>query len=114
MLILEQHVPFGQWAHAAPDPFTAPFDARPKAYGSRIDGVGQDIVNNVVERQAPDNAAPLRGTVAFDGQRDVFLAQPHMHLSHALKLGELGENDPEGSLHLLVRVFSIRSRPVLT
>jgi hypothetical protein len=52
--------------------------------------------------------------VAFDGQRDVFLAQPHMHLSHALKLGELGENDPEGSLHLLVRVFSIRSRPVLT
>jgi hypothetical protein len=28
-----------------------------------------------------------------------------MHLSHALKLGELGEYDPEGSLHLLVRVL---------
>src|SRR5258707_10574532 len=28
-----------------------------------------------------------------------------MHLSHALKLGELGEYDSEGSLHLLVRVL---------
>src|SRR5229473_4818801 len=28
-----------------------------------------------------------------------------MHLSHALKLGELGEYDPEGSLHLLVWVL---------
>src|SRR5258708_25354370 len=28
-----------------------------------------------------------------------------MHLSHALKFGEFGEYDPEGSLHLLVRVL---------
>src|SRR5712671_2040938 len=111
VLILEQHSPLGQWpAHATLDPLTALLDANlarcsPEGIRSTIDGVGQDIVNGVVEWQPPDNAAPLRGTVACGGQCDAFPAQPHMHLSHALKLGELGEYDSEGSLHLLVRVL---------
>src|SRR5258708_34833998 len=50
-------------------------------------------------------SAPHRGAVACDGQRNALVSQPKMHLSHALKLGELGEDQPEGLLHPLVRIL---------
>src|SRR5437660_224953 len=111
VLILEQHVPFGQWApHAAIDALAAVLDAylahrAAKGIGASIDGVGQDVVDRVVERQPPGNAAPLRRPVACDGQSDALVPQPHVHLSHALKLGELGEDQPEGVLHPLIRIL---------
>ena len=111
MLILEQHIPFRQRApQSAPDALAAVLDAdlahrAPKGIGASIDGVGQDVVDGVVERQPPDDAAPLRRAVACDGQRDALVSQPHMHLSHALQLGELGEDQPEGVLHPLVRIL---------
>src|SRR5260370_3878221 len=98
VLILEQHVPFGQWApHAATDALAAVLDAylahrAAKGIGASIDGVGQDVVDRVVERQPPGNAAPLRRPVACDGQREALLPQPHLHLAHALQLGELGKD----------------------
>src|SRR6516164_9031205 len=64
VLILEQHVPFGQWApHAATDALAAVLDAylahrAAKGISASIDGVGQDVVDRVVERQPPGDAAP--------------------------------------------------------
>src|SRR5437660_4847424 len=65
VLILEQHVPFGQWApQAAIDAFAAVLDAdlahrAAKGVSASVDRVGQDVVDRVVERQPPDDAAPL-------------------------------------------------------
>src|SRR2546421_9617871 len=111
VLILEQHVPFGHWTpHAAIDALAALLDAyfahrAAKGIGASIDGVGQDVVDRVVERQPPGDAAPLRRLVTCDGQTDALVPQPHAHLSYALQLGELGEDQPEGVLHPLIRIL---------
>ena len=111
VLILEQHVPLGQWpAYSPPHPLAALLDTdltrrSPEGISPSVDGVGQDVVHGIVEGQPPDDAAPLRHAVACGGQRNAFLAQPHMHLSHALKLGELREYRPESVLHPLVRIL---------
>src|SRR5438128_5949075 len=81
VLILEQHVPFGQWApQAAIDALAAVLDAdlahrAAKGISPSEDGVGQDVVDRVVERQPPDDAAPLR-RVACDGQSNALVPQP--------------------------------------
>src|SRR5271166_3397303 len=120
VLVLEQHVPFGQWAaHAAPHALAALLHAdlvrgSPENIRAGVDGVGQDGVHGAVERRPPDDDAPLRRTVARGGKRDAFLAQPDMHLSHALKLGELRKDIPTASRTCWSGSFSIRSRPVFT
>src|SRR6516162_10603044 len=66
VLILEQHLPVRLRApQTAPDALAAVLDAHPahraaKGIGAGIDGIGQDIVDGVVERQPPGDAAPLR------------------------------------------------------
>src|SRR5260370_1338629 len=111
VLILEQHVPFGHWApHAAIDALAAVLDAyfahrAAKGIGASIDGVGQDVVDRVVERQPPSDAAPLRRLVACDRQRNAFVSHPHVHLTNAVEFANLGEDQPEGVLHPLVRIL---------
>ena len=39
------------------------------------------------------------------GQLDAFVAQPDMHLPHALELGKLGEDELQCILHALVRIL---------
>src|SRR5258708_7649502 len=98
VLILEQHVPFGHWApQAALDALAAILDTdlahrAPKSIRTRIDMVGQNIVHGVVERQSTHNAASLRRAMTCNGQCNAIVAQPHVHLSHALQFGELGED----------------------
>ena len=41
----------------------------------------------------------------FDGQCDALVSQPHMHLTHALQLGKLGEYQLQCFLHPLVRIL---------
>src|SRR5207244_8042042 len=76
-----------------------------KGIGASIDGVGQNVVDRVVERQPPGDAAPLRRLVTCDGQTDALVPQPHVHLSYALQLGELGEDQAEGVLHPPIRIL---------
>ena len=82
VLVLEQHVRLGQCAaHAAPYALAALLHADfvrgpPEGIRAGVDGVGQDGVHGAVERQAPDDDAPLCRTVARGGKRDAFLAQP--------------------------------------
>lgn len=105
VLSLEQHVPFRQWApQAALDALAAILDAdlarrAPKSIGAGIDGIGQDIVHGIVEWQSPDDAVPIRSAIACSRQGNALITQPHVHLSHALQLGELGEDQPEGVLY---------------
>src|SRR4029077_5622308 len=109
--ILEQHVPFGHWTpHAAIDALAAFLDAyfahrAAKGIGASIDGVGQDVVDRVVERQPPGGAAPLRRLVACDGQTDALVPQPRVPLSHAWQLSELVEDHPEGVLPPLIGIL---------
>src|SRR5499427_66077 len=63
VLILEQHIPFRLCApQTALDALAAVLDAHlarraAKGIGAGIDGVGQDVVDGVVERQPPGDAA---------------------------------------------------------
>jgi len=56
VLVLEQHVPFGQWAaHAAPYALAALLHTDlvrgpPEGICAGVDGVGQDGVHGAVER----------------------------------------------------------------
>ena len=43
--------------------------------------------------------------MACNGQCNAIVSQPHVHLSHALQLSELGEDQPEGFLHPLIRIL---------
>ena len=112
VLILEQHVPFRQWApQAAPDTLAAILDAdlarrAAKSIGAGIDWVGQDIVHGIVERQFPDNTAPRRRAHGeLNGQCDALVSQPDVNLTHALELGELGEDQLQGLLNPLVGIL---------
>ena len=109
--ILEQHLPIGQRApQAALDALAAILDRHLAHHASKgirpsVDRVRQDVVDGIVQRQPPDDATPLHRAVACDGQCDAIVPQPYMHLSHASQLGELGEDQPEGVLHPLIRVL---------
>ena len=98
VLILEQHVPLGQWApQAALDALATILDghlARRASKGIRpgMDRVRQDIVDGVVERQLPDDAAPLRRFMRFDGQGDALVTQPDVNLTNALEFGKFGKH----------------------
>src|ERR1700745_733091 len=111
VLILEQHIPFRLRApQTALDALAAVFDAHlahraAKGIGASIDGVGQDVVDGVVERQPPGNAAPLRRPMARDGQRNALISQPNVHLTNALEFGKLGEDQAQSFLDVLVRVL---------
>src|SRR5215510_2969863 len=69
VLILEQHLPRRLRApQTALDALAAVLDAHlahraAKGIGTGVDGVGQDVVDRVVERQLPGNAASLRRPV---------------------------------------------------
>src|SRR5580704_5502108 len=111
VLILEQHIPFRLRApQTALDAFAAVLDAHlahraAKGVGASIDGIGQDVVDGVVERQPPGDAAPLRCPVACDGQRNALVPQPHVHLTNALQFGKLGEDQAKSFLHPLVGIL---------
>lgn len=72
MLILDQNIPFRRWSvQSTPDTLaTILYDdlarCTAKCIGAGINRVGQVVVHSVVERQLPDDAAPL-STVGFVG-----------------------------------------------
>jgi hypothetical protein len=43
--------------------------------------------------------------MACDGQRNALVSQPHVHLTNALELGKLGEDQAQSFLHPLVRIL---------
>src|SRR6516164_8980313 len=111
VLILEQHLPLRLRApQTALDALAAVLDAHlahraAKGIGAGIDGVGQDVVDGVVERQPPGDAAPLRRPVTCDGQRNALVSQPNVHLTNAVEFGKLGEYQAQSFLHPLVRIL---------
>ena len=78
---------------------------RPKGIGASIDGIGQDIVDRVVERQPPNNAALLPRLMACDRQRNALISQPYVHLTNALEFGKLDKDQAYGFLHPPVRIL---------
>src|SRR5215472_4043061 len=111
VLILEQYIPFRLRApQTAPDALATVLDAHSahraaKSIGASIDGVGQDVVDGVVERQPPGDAAPLRRRMACDGQRNALVSQPHVHLTNAVEFSKLGKDQAQSFLHPLVRIL---------
>src|SRR5215831_8985585 len=111
VLILEQHIPFRLRApQTAPDALATVLDAHPahraaKSIGTSIDGIGQDVVDGVVERQPPGDAAPLRRRMACDGQRNALVSQPHVHLTNAVEFSKLGKYQAQSFLYPPVRIL---------
>src|ERR1700746_1564518 len=111
MLIPEQHLPLRlRPPQTALDALAAVLDAHlahraAKGIGTGVDGVGQDVMDRVVERQLPGNAAPFRRPVGCDGQRNALVSQPNGHLTNAMGFGKLGEDQAQSVLPPLVRIL---------
>ena len=110
VMILDQNVPFSHRSvHAATNALATvhhahPARRAPECVGAGIDRIGQDVVHDVVGRQAPHDAmcfTPAR----FGGQFDPFVSEPDMHLPCTLELGEFREDELNGLLHALVRIL---------
>ena len=81
---------------AAHNALAAGFDAHPRLcaterIGAGVDGIGENLEHRVVDREAPEHAAPAR-LVDRRGQLDALLPEPQQHLAHAAGLHEAGEN----------------------
>ena len=74
-------------------------------------GLVRMLVDGVVDRQLPHDAAALCNRVTHGRQGYPLLAEPEMHLPDALELGEFGEDQRDSLAHPLVRVFG---DPVVT
>src|SRR3954449_5429620 len=96
-------------AKAAHDPLAAGLEGdaaagAPEGVGAGIDRVRQHVVQGVVDRQLPRDAATFQA-VADGGQRQALLAHPKENLPDRLQFGELGEDERDRLLDAPIRVL---------
>ena len=109
-MVLDQNVPFiDRPAHATTNALATfhhadPARRAPECIGAGINRIGQDVVHDVVGRQAPHDAVRL-APPRFGGQFDPFVSDPDVHLPRALELGEFREDELNGLLDALVRIL---------
>ncbi len=118
VVIGEQHLPVALRPAIASDDPLAPFPHAHPAAGSaegisaRVNRVGQQMQDRVVDRQFPYDRRtcwPL-----LDSRKaNLFLAQPQMHLPHAAALAELAEYQGDGLADPQIRIDLDRVVPRL-
>src|SRR6266566_148415 len=110
VVVLDQNVPVAAPAsEAAHDPLATRFNRHttsraPKHVGTSVGGIGQDVVDRIVDGQLPFDATTL-GTIADRRQSDSLLPQPEVNLPHRLHLGKFDEHECERVLDALIRVL---------
>jgi len=110
MVVADQNVPFRLLDRkTAPDALSAILDSRladrpAVRVGAGVDRVSEDVVDRVVDRRLPLQVPAFRA-VAYGGEHDPLLPEPEMDLPHALRFGELTEDEGERLAHTKVRVL---------
>src|SRR3954451_14007726 len=67
-----------------------------KCIGSGINRVGQDMMDRVVDRQLPPEAAPVSNCIVHRREQNAFLPYPEMNLPNALEFGKFLEYEADG------------------
>ena len=97
MMIDDQDLPVAAVLSKAPDHTLAPIGNTDPATGPAkrirpcVNRVGQDMMDGVVNRQLPNQAASIIDCIVHRGQQDTFLPYPEMNLSNTLKFRKLSE-----------------------
>ena len=73
--------------------------------GAGIDRIVQNMVDCVVDRKTPGDAAPLLRRIANHRQGDIFLSEPEVDLAHALELREFGKDQRQSFANALVGIL---------
>src|ERR1700761_2150787 len=101
MVIDDQDLPVGASLSKAPNHALAPIGKTDPTTGPAkrvrpgINRVGQDMMDGVVNRQFPDQAASIIDCIVHRGQQNAFLPYPQMNLSNALEFSELLKYEPD-------------------
>src|ERR1019366_5979000 len=110
-MVQEQDVPIWPLTpEPAYDPLAAGFD-RHAAAGSAesicasIDRIMQNMVDRIVDRQTPGDAAAFHRRIADHRQGDMFLPEPEMDLAHAMELREFGKDQRQSFAHTLIGIL---------
>src|SRR4029077_8227910 len=125
VVIFNQHIPFiHRLVHATTNALATIHhgDQARRAsvrISASVNWIDEDVVYDVVSRQAPHNAVCLT-PARFGGQFDPFVSEPDMHLPHTLEFGEFCEDELNRLLHASVRTlldpaspdFYIARRPI--
>src|SRR5712664_4095020 len=110
-MICEQDFPLASFAFEATyNSFATCFDRHTAAgsaegIGTGVNRVGQDMVDSVVDRQFPHNAAAVFHRVVHRRQSDPLPTEPGMHLANALELSEFREDQGHCGAYTLIRVL---------
>ena len=111
VVVQEQDVPIRPLApEPTHDPLAAGLDRHPAAcptegIGAGIDRIMQNMVDRVVDRQTPGDAAAVLRRIANHRQGDMFLSEPKVDLAHALELREFGKNQRQSFTNPLIRIL---------
>src|SRR5208283_181945 len=75
-----------------------------KRVGAGVNRVGQNMMDGVVNRQFPNEAASIINRIVHRRQQDTFLPQPEMNLPYTLEFGKFLEYQPDGFAHSCIRI----------
>ena len=110
MVIDDQDLPVATVLSKAPNHTLAPVSNTDPATGPAkrirpcVNRVGQDMMDRVVNRQLPNEAASIIDGIVHRGQQNAFLPDPKMNLSNALEFRKLLEDEPNRFAHPGVRI----------
>ena len=105
MVIDDQDLPFATVLSKAPNHTLAPISntdpatAPAKRIRPGVNRVGQDMMDGVVNRQFPNQAASIIDCIVHRRQQNAFLPYPEMNLSNALDFREFLEYEPDCFAH---------------
>src|SRR5262249_8914662 len=111
VMVCEQDVPLASFTlEATHHALAARLDCHTAAgsaerVGAAVDRIGQDVMDGIVDRQLPDDAAAISDRVVHGRQGDALMTEPQMDLPDALELGEFGKDQRHSFAHPLIRVF---------
>src|SRR5271165_2840647 len=101
MVIDDQDLPVATVLSKAPNHTLAPVSNTDPATGPAkrirpcVNRVGQDMMDGVVNRQFPNEAAPIIDCIVHRRQQNTFLPYPEMNLSNTLEFRKLPEYEPD-------------------
>src|SRR5271166_1147911 len=105
MMVDDQDLPVAAVLSKAPNHTLAPIGNTDPTTGPAkrirpcVNRIGQDMMDGVVNRQLPNQAASCIDCIVHRGQQNAFLPYPQMNLSNTLEFRKLPEYDLDGFTH---------------
>src|SRR4051812_32252946 len=105
MMVDDQDLPVAAVLSKAPNHTLAPIGNTDPATGPAerirpgVNRVGEDMMDGVVNRQFPNQTAPIIDCIVHRRQQNSFLPYPKMNLSNTLKFRKLSEYELDSFAH---------------